>query len=413
MVLNEKDFRILQLEETILSGITVLKTDLEIPKKLRIEISETLRQDLNIITVLKGAAGYVLQDTDIEVIYKGGHTFQKIILFDNRAQNVIVRNCRFKLYSETQVTVIGLRNFGLLNTMLDSGADMTVIENCRFDIRVLPNEFPFGNQVCAIENKLANSVSIHGNYIFAQLNGEGAGQKVFGVINTGRFLRCENNNIKANGCHNKGELLKATHSCGFYNDGQYLIFTGNNCVGEWGGRCVGLENRSQYCTITGNKILATHTICGRTVVISGNRNIVGNNILTGTSRNPRGVEIRGNFNIVSGNYLETLQPADVVFSGCGIWVEGENGVSVEGCVITDNMIVHARDFGIYLDRTRGIEIRGNQFCKYIETDDFIAVLQQNSNDNRIETVCSDDLITETDLFERIARNREDAICSLE
>lgn len=413
MRLNEKNFQALQMEEqTVLSGITVIQADSEIPKKLEIEITETLRQDLNLITVLKGAAGLTLSDTEIEVVYKGGHTLRKIILFDNRAQNITVRNCNFKFFSETQVTVTGLHNCGLSNTMLDSGADMFVVENCRFDIRVVPNEFPFESRICAIENELANSTSIHGNFIFAQINGEGGGQKAFGIINTGRYLRCENNNIKVNGCHNKGELLEAAHTCGFYNDGQYLIFTGNNCVGEWGGKCVGFENRSQYCTITGNKFLSTHTICGRTVLIHGDRNILADNILTGTSRNSRGVEIRGDLNIVSGNYLETLQPADILQSGCGIWVEGAAGIFLKNNLISDNIITSARDYGIYLNYTQTTIIHGNQFFKQFETNDFIAILQLNSFDNQIETVSEEDKLMEYDKYGREARNQESAICSI-
>lgn len=413
ITLKDGNFRTIRTAERIFSGWAVASGISDVfPKKIKIELRETLQSDLCVFTVLKNACGFELTDTEVEVAYLGGHTAHKITVLNTSAQSVTVRNCKFKVSAETQVNVTAISNCGSMNTMLESGADGLSIEHCRFDIRVTPEEFPYENKVQVVENILANSAAVYGNYIFAQVKGNGSGQKAVGIYNSGRYFRCENNNIKANGCHNKGELKEAAHACGFYNEGQYLVFAGNNCVGEWGGKCIGLENRSQYCTITGNKILATHTVCGRTVVLSGERNTLANNIITGTSRNPKGVEILAGLNTVTGNYLETLQPANVLQSGSGIWIEGE-GTPISRCTVVHNTIVHARDFGIYLENTQASIVAGNVMRKHIETDDFVAILQINCKGNRIEVANEGDVFeTDHDRYHRIWRNREKAICSL-
>lgn len=386
----------------------------ELPKKISIVIDETLTQDIYLISIGKELDGFIIENTDIECIYNGGHTQNKIYLIHNEAKNVIMRNCRVTVRSQSQVSFTAFYNNGALDTTLETQADQLSIDNCRFDIRVLPNEFPYECQVCGVENVLANSVVLQNNYIFAQLNGNGGGQKVFGVKNSGRYCRIENNNIKANGWHNKGRLTEATHTCGVYNEGQYLLFSGNNCVGEWGGRCVGFQNQNTWCTITGNKILATHTICGRTVILNGAKNILANNILTGTSRNPRFVEVRADYNSITGNYMEVLMPVHSEISGCGIWMEGKEEQPIARCLIADNKIVHTLDFGIYMNYVEQSIIKTNHIFKYIGFEEYIPILYKNSNNNQIEGNIVDGNIekTDKDLYDRLRRNQDSAICSI-
>ena len=95
--------------------------------------------------------------------------------------------------------------------------------------------------------------------------GENESHKAIGVYTNGRFGRFVGNNIKANGTHNRGLLKERAHAYGFVNYGLHTIITSNNIIGEWGGKCIGLDNNGEYAIIDCNKILSTHTICGRSV----------------------------------------------------------------------------------------------------------------------------------------------------
>ena len=135
-----------------------------------------------------------------------------------------------------------------------------------------------------------------------------------------------------------------------------MIFHGNNCVAEWGGKCVSLYINSEFCTITGNKILSTHTICGRSVVLAGAKNVVNGNVITSTSRNHHIIEVFAGHNTITNNYIQALIRA---ISGCGIYVEGTLDEPIMSCIIKDNHITSAKDYGIAMLYTKNNIITDN------------------------------------------------------
>lgn len=77
-------------------------------------------------------------------------------------------------------------------------------------------------------------------------------------------------------------------------------------MGEWGGTCVGLENRGSFAKVNGNKILATHTVKGRSVRNFADDCVFDGNVLTSTSRNPRLFELAGKNCVIANNLMEAL-----------------------------------------------------------------------------------------------------------
>lgn len=108
------------------------------------------------------------------------------------------------------------------------------------------------------------------------------------------------------------------YAFGFINEGLYSIISANNIVGEWAGMSVGLENCGEYAIVAGNKILATHTICGRTIRNYGSNTSIEDNVLTSTSRNARIIEQNSHNCIIGRNIMEVLMVQSECRSGCGI-----------------------------------------------------------------------------------------------
>ena len=331
-------------------------SEAEVSKSLKFEINQTLFHDVKIIDIMSSASGSVIDNCNIEIIYSGGDTDKNIVLIFNNAKNVSIRNCRVKFRSKNQVNFTAVKNYGGVNTHLETPADSLEICGCRFDIQVEAENFPLCNKVCGVENILANSMSICNNYFSIKTNGNSKAQCAYGIVNSGRFARIENNNIKANAGHKSGTLKEAASAYGVYNEGLYMIFTGNNCVAEWGGKCVSLCNTAELCTIVSNKILSTHTICGRSVILTAPKNIVQGNIITNTSRNHHIIEIFADRNTVTNNYIQALIAA---VSGCGIYVEGKPGAPITNCIISGNHINAVKDYGIALLNSKNNEVSGN------------------------------------------------------
>ena len=394
--IRDKDLKLIQGAKVFRTYQIINNSDIEIPKKVYIEISNTLQQDLVVFTILKNIKGYLIENCEFEIVYSGGDTKQKIILVVNNSMEFTIRNCKVRFNTSSQVSFTALLNNGGLDTKLETQADGLSVENCRFSLFERASSFNYECKVCAIENILANSISISNSYIFSQINGNGEKQKAYGIINSGRFVRIENNNIKANGTHNMGNLLEQSYTYGVYNTGLYLIFTGNNCVGEWGGKCVGLYNGSSYANITGNKILATHTVCGRAVILAGAKNILANNILTSTSLNQHIVEITSGFNKVSGNHIESLMGG--ITSGVGIFIEGKQGTKVTNCMIFGNQIVAEKDYGIVMQNTENNKVSENTFFPLDNSPKFIPIFH-----------CGKDILSREDLANNPSREAKDLI----
>ncbi|MFQ7034183.1 MAG: hypothetical protein ACLRTQ_00010 [Candidatus Borkfalkia sp.] len=104
--------------------------------------------------------------------------------------------------------------------------------------------------VYGIFNHLANSISLQNTFVYSTNIGIGKKQAAVGVFTNGRFGRIVGNNIKANGSHNTGNLKEQAYAYGLVNEGLYNLIEANNIVGEWGGQCVGLENKGDFAKAT-------------------------------------------------------------------------------------------------------------------------------------------------------------------
>lgn len=284
-------------------------------------------------------------------------------LFYNTAYGVKFENCFLEVYSEKQINMVGIYNNGNLDTHMETRADNLVINDSFLKLECVAEEYTKESGVYGIYNYLANSITVQNTFVYARNIGKGSGQKAVGVYTNGRFGRYIGNNIKANGSHNKGAEKEQAHAYGFINEGLYSIITGNNIVGEWGGKCVGLQTNGEYTIVQGNKILSTHTICGRSIISKGNNSSIEGNVLTSTSRNARLIEHDAENCIVSRNIMEVLMAREVCQSGCGIYAVGEN---CRGNIITENVIRNVTDTALFLREEAG-KASGNEVNSFAET----------------------------------------------
>ena len=177
-------------------------------------------------------------------------------------------------------------------------------------------------------------------------------------------------------------LKEQAHTFGFVNDGLHTIITSNNIVGEWGGKCIGLENNGEFAIIGNNKILATHTICGRSIKSQANNSIIQGNVLTSTSRNARLLDHSADNCIICNNYMEVLMVQSECRSGCGIYAD----CSSKNNIISDNIIRNVADCGIFADKTVG-SISNNRVISYSET-----VIQSDSDNLQLKAKLDEDMI---------------------
>ena len=411
--IKDRNFKLLSYKDRIFDVYQIVNNDFPLDKTVHIEITKTLERDVNLFYIGKENSSLIIDGYRFEVFYSGGNTNHRIHLFDNNSRGLIIRNCNINFVSKSQVSFTAIHNFGGVDTHLDTQADLLSVEHCRISAHCHAIEYPYESALCGIENIFANSISLTNNYLFIQNIGISEGQQAIGIRNSGRFARIENNNIKANGSHNVGKLLEQAHVYGVYNTGMYMVFNGNNCVGEWGGKSTGLYNSGAYANITGNKILATHTIKGRTVVLAAEHCILSNNIITNTSRNPHFVDIFAGDNIINCNYMQGLLGSWDYKSGCGIFVVGQGEQKVRRCNIVGNIVSCARDFGIVLLNTERNNIFGNQFIKFIEIEDYVAVYGENSDDKISGNITDGTIsINSGEGRDKVFRNYDEAVQSL-
>ena len=272
-------------------------------------------------------------------------------------------NCHIDVFSDKQISLIGIDNNGNRNTHLNTLADNMVVSDCRITLTCLPEAIELPCTVCGIRNRLANSISVENSFVQVTNRGTGEAQKAVGIDTDGRFGRFVGNNIKANATHNEGLLKEQGLAIGFINNGMYSLISSNNLVGEWAGKSIGLDSSGRYADITGNKILATHTICGRSLRLYGEGSIVNGNIITSTSRNARLIELASNGCVICNNVMEVLLGSDACQSGVGIYAVGEN---ISDNSITGNIIHNVRNVGILADFGRN-RLDGNQILSSNET----------------------------------------------
>lgn len=324
--------------------------------KITVELSELPDSDINLVYLTKRARHTSLQNMHINLVYGCGHSERSIIGINNNAYGVLIKGSTIDFSLGSQINAIGIYSHGGIDTNLETMADNLRITDNIINIRCAASETPLANTLYGIYNDFSNSLAVSGNYIFVQNKGTGAGQKAIGMYNIGRYARINDNNIKANGTHNKGGQLEQAHCYGVINEGMLTLFTSNNCVAEWCGHGIGLVNKGYLAKIEGNKILATHTIWGITVQNCGDCAIISNNIINGTSRNAKLLVNQASNAIISYNLLRVLHELPLCNSGVGMLFD-----SSANCTVAGNQIIRVKNCGIYLHNSQ-IDLSGN----YIE-----------------------------------------------
>ena len=249
---------------------------------------------------------------------------------------------------------------------METRADNLVIENGCIRVQIVQSGMK-ESIVYGIFNHLANSISLQNTFVYSTNIGIGKKQAAVGVFTNGRFGRIVGNNIKANGSHNTGNLKEQAYAYGLVNEGLYNLIEANNIVGEWGGQCVGLENKGDFAKVNGNKILATHTIKGRSVRNYANDSIFDGNILTSTSRNPRLFEHEGCNCIITNNMMEGLQLPQTYQSSVGLYAAAESATEN---LIAQNVIKNVCDCGIFTNKNIGF-VQNNIITTYAESSGFV------------------------------------------
>ena len=291
------------------------------------------------------------------------HSTRTFSFIYNTAYGLKLNNCHVEMYSDKQLNMVGVYNNGNLDTHMETRADNLVIDNCLLKAECVTKEFDKECVVYGVYNYLANSISIQNTFIYAINVGNSDRQKAIGIYTNGRFGRFIGNNIKANASHNVGREKEQAYAFGFINEGLYSIIESNNIVGEWAGMSVGLENREAFAIVSGNKILATHTICGRSIRNYGNNTIIECNVLTSTSRNARLIEHMAHNCVISRNIMEILMVQSECRSGCGIYAVGTDCTEN---IISENIIRNVADCAIFANKSVGI-ITNNYITSFKET----------------------------------------------
>ncbi len=271
---------------------------------------------------------------------------------------------------------------------METRADNLVITNGCIKVQIVQG----GKMECktyGIYNNLANSISIQNTFVYSTNIGIGKKQTAIGVFTNGRFGRFIGCNIKANGSHNTGNLKEQAYAYGFVNEGLYNLIESNNIIGEWGGQCVGLENKGDFTKVNGNKILATHTIQGRSIRNYANDSIFDGNILTSTSRNPRLFEQEGSNCIIANNMMEGLQLPQTYQSSVGLYAAAEKATEN---LIAQNIIKNVCDCGIFAHKKIGL-VQNNIITTYAESYGFIklattenSAIANKLDENRIHSI---------------------------
>lgn len=260
----------------------------------------------------------------------------------NNAYGLRIENCHIEVTSTAQANLYGVYNDGDLNTHLTTPADNLMLTETTLKLTCDAETISRPSCVYGLYNRLANSISVQNNFIYATVRGVGEEQKAIGVYTNGRFGRFVGNNIKANGMHSIAKKKEQAHATGFINEGTYTLLSDNNLIGEWGGHCIGLETKADFAKIVGNKILSTHTVWGSSLSCRGHNTLIQSNIITSTARNARILDLYSSYLLVTDNLIESLTVPPYTVSGCGIYA-----MSGAQCIIKDNIIKNATNCGIF------------------------------------------------------------------
>lgn len=333
---------------------------------VRVNITDPVDADLNIFFVSSMAKNVEIKNLKLCVYLNIPVTARQIVGIYNTAYGLKLNNCSIEIIAENQLNLVGVFNNGNLDTHMETRADNLVIENGCIRVQIVQSGMK-ESIVYGIFNHLANSISLQNTFVYSTNIGIGKKQAAVGVFTNGRFGRIVGNNIKANGSHNTGNLKEQAYAYGLVNEGLYNLIEANNIVGEWGGQCVGLENKGDFAKVNGNKILATHTIKGRSVRNYANDSIFDGNILTSTSRNPRLFEHEGCNCIITNNMMEGLQLPQTYQSSVGLYAAAESATEN---LIAQNVIKNVCDCGIFANKNIGF-VQNNIITTYAESSGFV------------------------------------------
>ncbi len=333
---------------------------------VRVNITDPVDADLNIFFVSSMAKNVEIKNLKLCVYLNIPVTARQIVGIYNTAYGLKLNNCSIEIIAENQLNLVGVFNNGNLDTHMETRADNLVIENGCIRVQIVQSGMK-ESIVYGIFNHLANSLSLQNTFVYSTNIGIGKKQAAVGVFTNGRFGRIVGNNIKANGSHNTGNLKEQAYAYGLVNEGLYNLIEANNIVGEWGGQCVGLENKGDFAKVNGNKILATHTIKGRSVRNYANDSIFDGNILTSTSRNPRLFEHEGCNCIITNNMMEGLQLPQTYQSSVGLYAAAESATEN---LIAQNVIKNVCDCGIFTNKNIGF-VQNNIITTYAESSGFV------------------------------------------
>lgn len=333
---------------------------------VRVNITDPVDADLNIFFVSSMAKNVEIKNLKLCVYLNIPVTARQIVGIYNTAYGLKLNNCSIEIIAENQLNLVGVFNNGNLDTHMETRADNLVIENGCIRVQIVQSGMK-ESIVYGIFNHLANSLSLQNTFVYSTNIGIGKKQAAVGVFTNGRFGRIVGNNIIANGSHNTGNLKEQAYAYGLVNEGLYNLIEANNIVGEWGGQCVGLENKGDFAKVNGNKILATHTIKGRSVRNYANDSIFDGNILTSTSRNPRLFEHEGCNCIITNNMMEGLQLPQTYQSSVGLYAAAESATEN---LIAQNVIKNVCDCGIFTNKNIGF-VQNNIITTYAESSGFV------------------------------------------
>ena len=333
---------------------------------VRVNITDPVDADLNIFFVSSMAKNVEIKNLKLCVYLNIPVPARQIVGIYNTAYGLKLNNCSIEIIAENQLNLVGVFNNGNLDTHMETRADNLVIENGCIRVQIVQSGMK-ESIVYGIFNHLANSISLQNTFVYSTNIGIGKKQAAVGVFTNGRFGRIVGNNIKANGSHNTGNLKEQAYAYGLVNEGLYNLIEANNIVGEWGGQCVGLENKGDFAKVNGNKILATHTIKGRSVRNYANDSIFDGNILTSTSRNPRLFEHEGCNCIITNNMMEGLQLPQTYQSSVGLYAAAESATEN---LIAQNVIKNVCDCGIFTNKNIGF-VQNNIITTYAESSGFV------------------------------------------
>lgn len=355
---------------------------------VRVNIMDSLDTNLNIFFVSSMAKNVEIKNLKLHVYLNIPVTSRQIVGIYNTAYGLKLNNCDIEIVSENQSNLVGVFNNGNLDTHMETRADNLVIANGCIKVQIVQSGMK-DSVVYGVYNNLANSISIQNTFVYSTNIGIGKKQAAIGVFTNGRFGRFIGCNIKANGSHNTGNLKEQAYAYGFVNEGLYNLIESNNIIGEWGGQCVGLENKGDFTKVNGNKILATHTIQGRSIRNYANDSIFDGNILTSTSRNPRLFEQEGSNCIIANNMMEGLQLPQTYQSSVGLYAAAEKATEN---LIAQNIIKNVCDCGIFAHKNIGL-VQNNIITTYAESYGFIklattenSAIANKLDENRIHSI---------------------------